>query len=134
MKLFDTTFSLIERAMDLRMRRHSVLSGNIANSETPNYRARELDFSGELDRMMNKGDSNELATTNPRHMDLTGGEKAHVVYDDSGAVGSDGNNVDLDLSVGKISENAHRFTTTADFLDMKLRIIRFAARGGRGGI
>ncbi len=134
MKIFDTTFSVIERAMDLRTRRHGVLAGNIANSETPNFRAREVDFAGELDRMLTNGPKSEVAKTNPKHMDLTANEASHIVFDDSGAVGGDGNNVDLDLALGKISDNGRRYTAAANYLNMKLRVIRFAASGGRGGV
>ncbi|MCB0345910.1 MAG: flagellar basal body rod protein FlgB [Bdellovibrionales bacterium] len=134
MKIFDSTFSMIERAMDLRTRRHAVLASDIANSETPGYRAREVDFAGELNRMMTNGTQSEVAQTNPKHMDLSLNEASHIVFDDTGAVGGDGNNVDLDIALGKISDNGRRYSAATNYLNMKLRLIRFAASGGRGGV
>jgi len=73
-----------------------------------------------------------LNKTNPKHMDLSSAQGAHVVLDHSMAVGADGNNVDLDRTVGRLSTNASAYTGTATLLQMKLRILRMAARG-RGG-
>ena len=57
MKLFDKTFDVLEKSMDLHFKRHSVLASNVANSETPGYKAREIDFAGELERAL--GESKE---------------------------------------------------------------------------
>ena len=132
MKLFDNSFTTLEKALDLRFKRHAVLSSNVANSETPNYRARELDFSGELTRVMTGDSTSPLERTNSQHMDIEGADQAHIIYDNSGAMGSDGNNVDLDLAMGKIGENSGAFETTANYLLLKLRTIRAAARGAGG--
>ena len=131
MKLFDNTFDAIEKKMDLHLRRHAVLSSNLANADTPNYTARDVDFAGELQKAL--GHSEEpLKKTDPRHMDLSASSGAHVVLDNTMPVGADGNNVDLDKTVGRISANARGYTGAATLLQMKLRILRMAARG-RGG-
>src|SRR5262245_24580997 len=115
MKLFNNTFDLIERSMDLNFRRHALLSSNIANSETPGYRARELDFAGELQKVL--GESQDpVMKTDPRHMDLASGSMSHVVMDDSGAMGADGNNVDLDISMGKLADNSRQYSNAANWL------------------
>ncbi|MCB0359639.1 MAG: flagellar basal body rod protein FlgB [Bdellovibrionales bacterium] len=132
-KLFDTTFGLLERAMDLRLRRHQVLSSNVANAETPNFRARELDFAGELRRMIGE-DGKGLMKTDPKHMDLGGQNSAHVVLDNTAPMGADGNNVDLDLAMGKLSDNSQAYESAGEYMTMKLRMIRLAASGGRGGV
>lgn len=133
-KIFDNTFNMIEKALDVRLKRHQVISGNVANSDTPNFTAREYDFSGTLERMMSQGDRNELARTHQTHMDVNTNRTPHVAYDNSGAVGSDGNNVDLDIQMGKLSANSRAYTAATNYLNMKLRLIRFAANGGRGGV
>lgn len=132
MKLFNNTFEVIERSMDLRFRRHALLSSNIANSETPGYRARELDFAGELEHVLGQTSSEEVQKTDTRHMDLATGSVSHVVMDDSGAMGADGNNVDLDISMGKMAENARAYQNAANWLGVQLRLIKTAARGRAG--
>lgn len=132
MEIFDKTFSALEKKMDLHFRRHVTLAGNIANSETPNFRAREVDFAGELEKAL--GEKKEvLVKTHPQHMDLSSHEGAHVVFDNSTPVGADGNNVDLDIATGKLSSNAREYSGAANLMMIKLRILRMAAMG-RGGI
>lgn len=132
MKLFNETFDVIERSMDLRFRRHALISSNVANSETPGYRARELDFAGELQHLLGQGQET-VTMTDSRHMDLSSGSVSHVTYDNSGAMGADGNNVDLDMSMGKMSENARAYQNAANWLGVQLRMIKAAARGRTGG-
>ena len=130
MNLFDDNgFKVIERTVDLRMKRHALLTSNISTSETPGYKARELDFANELQKIMGDSTTTSLAKTNSGHMDIGAEQAAHVIVDNSGAVGNDGNNVDIDISVGKMSENATAFNQAVNFLTMKLRILRDAASG-----
>lgn len=131
MKLFDNTFSAIQRSMDLEFKRHVLLTGNVANAETPNYKARELDFAGELQDAMGTKD-HVMTTTNSMHMDLSGADQAHITLDNSGAIKSDGNNVDLDVEMGKISSNARGYQNSTTLLSLKLSLLR-AATQVRGG-
>lgn len=132
MKLFDTTFSAIQNAMDLEFKRHAILTSNVANAETPGYRARELDFAGELQAALGSKDS-EMVKTSPQHMDLGGDNlAAHITFDDSGTIKSDGNNVDLELEMGKISSNARGYQNATTLMSMKLALLR-AATQSRGG-
>ena len=131
MKLFNNTFDILERSMDVRFKRHSLLSSNVANSETPGYKARELDFAGELERVLGSGPQT-LEKTNPGHLDLSSGSMAHVVLDETGAVGADGNNVDLDIAMGKLSDNARGYQSAAGWLGVEMRLLKNIARG-RGG-
>ena len=66
-KLFDTPCDVLQLSMELHLKRHAVLTSNIANNETPNYRARELDFSGELKRALGT-ETSTLQKTNPQHL------------------------------------------------------------------
>lgn len=129
MKIFDDTFIGLEKSLDLRFKRHVLLASNVANSETPNYRARELDFSGQLEKALGQN-SEELLKTNSKHLDVTASEGEHIVYDNSGTMGSDGNNVDLDIMMGKISSNARGYEGSVNLLSQKLKLIRTFIRKG----
>ena len=132
MKIFGPTLSGIEKAMDLRFERHAILASNAANSETPNYKARELDFGGQLAKAF--GDTtltSPIEKTNSRHMDLTLSEHERIVFDNTTQVGADGNNVDLDISMGKISANARAYESAAGLVSQQFRFIKqFIRRGG----
>ncbi len=131
MKIFDNTMHGLERSMDLRFKRHAVLVSDAANSETPKFHARELDFAGQLEKALNKNPTNEVALTNPKHMDLSSLAGEHIVFDNSGAMGADGNNVDLDITMGKISDNAGAYHSAAGLISQKFRFMKqFIRRGG----
>ena len=129
MKLFNNTMEAIERTMDVRIRRHTLLTSNVANSETPNYRARDMDFGAELEKILNKRPEDALETTSPKHMDTAKLSESHVILDNEGAMGADGNNVDLDLAMGKLSENSRAYQNAVNLLGVELRLIKNAARG-----
>jgi flagellar basal-body rod protein FlgB len=132
MKLFDSTFSAIEKKLDLTLRRHTLLSGNVANNETPNYRARDVSFSNEIAKAFGSAQK-DLRMTNQRHMDTSSLSGAHVYLDNSMAVGADGNNVDLDIQMGKLSDNSRQYSGALNLLTVKLKMLKSAATGGRGG-
>ena len=128
-KLFDRTVPALQRTMDLTYKRNQAIASNIANAETPQYRAIDIDFAGELKKafkMDSAGD--ELAKTNPGHMDLSGSSQAHFVSDYSGVTRSDGNNVDLDIQMGKMVRNSGKYSLSASLVRKKLQMLRIAIR------
>jgi len=131
MKLTDPIMMALQRSLDLSVKRHALLSGNTANLETPGYVARDLDFGAELKRKLENG-SEALKATNSRHMQPSRSSASHIVLDYSTPVGADGNNVDLDVNMGKISLNSGQYEDAANLLSMKMRILRNAVRGTGG--
>jgi flagellar basal-body rod protein FlgB len=132
MKLFnDKNFNAIEQALTMKFQRHAVLTGNVANANTPRYRSRDVDFGNELERIYAQKDDG-FKKTHPNHMDVSGSGDSRIIYDNSGAVRADGNNVDIDQAMGKLSANARSYESMATLLSMKLRVFRQIARGGGG--
>lgn len=132
LKIFDKSFDALERKMDLAMKRHLVLSSNIANAETPNYRAREVDFAGALQQALGDDSKNAISTTNRNHIGMNGSGIDHVIFDNSAPMGADGNNVDLDIAMGKASNNARLYENSVNLLQMKLRLLRMATAAQPG--
>jgi flagellar basal-body rod protein FlgB len=116
-------------ALDLYAARHRVLTENIANAETPGYRARDLDFQTALLRAFTPP---EAPSGN-----LIGGERndeesaAQVVVDREAAVKVDGNSVDLDTQMARLSENAFRITALSRMLARQYDALKSAIDGGR---
>jgi len=132
MKLFvnsfvDPTIRGLEKAMDLQFRRNEAIASNIANAETPQYRASELNFAGELDRAFNKNTGN-IKMTNQKHMDLSANSGAHLEEDYSGATKPDGNNVDIDIQMGRLALTSGKYAGAARMLRKKLGMLKFAIR------
>ncbi|RMG40487.1 MAG: flagellar basal body rod protein FlgB [Candidatus Dadabacteria bacterium] len=126
-KLFDKTIPGLGKALDLQLRRSEAIISNIANTETPGYRAVDLNFGSELKRAFDRQES-VLKKTNPRHMDLSTESSAHLMPDLTGATKPDGNNVDLDIQLGKLNQTAGKYSIAARLVQKKLRIMRTAIR------
>ncbi|MCB9030576.1 MAG: flagellar basal body rod protein FlgB [Deltaproteobacteria bacterium] len=127
-KIFDKTVPGLHKAMDLAWKRNNAIASNIANAETPQYRAMDLNFAGELEKAFSGDSSNNLMMTNSKHMELKSEGKSFLEEDLSGATKPDGNNVDLDIQMGKLMKNSGEFNTAASILRKKLRMTRMAIR------
>ena len=125
--IYDKTFPGLEKALDLQWRRNEAITSNIANAETPGYRATDLNFAGELERAFGKSTS-ALTATNPKHMDINGEGEAHLVADFKGATKPDGNNVDVDIEMGRLAQNSGKYSITANLLRKKLQDLKEAIR------
>lgn len=118
-KLLGSTIKGLERMLDLSWRRGQAISANIANAETPQYRAVDLDFSKALDEAFG-AKTGELNKTNPLHQDLSANGDARLISDLSGATKMDGNNVDLDLQMGRLAYNTMAYNRAASLTQKKL--------------
>ena len=127
--MFDRTVTGLGKAMDLTWKRNQALTSNIANAETPLYRAVDVSFAKELDTAFGHIDST-VARTDSRHLDLSSNTSAHTVADESGATKPDGNNVDVDLQMGRLAQNAGDYMNAAKLIRRQLGLIRTAIRTG----
>ena len=66
--LFNSQIGLVGRVLDMQLQRHNVISGNLANIDTPNYKPRELEFEKELQEAMGLDQRGRMSLTNQAHM------------------------------------------------------------------
>lgn len=131
-RFFTGTVTGLQKTLDLTWRRNEAIVSNIANAETPQYRAVDVNFAGELDRAFKAGSGGQLSKTDSRHLDLSSQSEAHLIPDLSGPTKPDGNNVDIDIQMGQLSHNYGEYSMATDLLRKKLQFIKFAIReGGR---
>ncbi len=111
----------LERLVRQSSLRHRVLASNIANVDTPNYRAKDVKFGEVL------GGEMRLATTNEKHIAAAAGgsASAQTTADDS-QPWADENNVEMDAEVAKMTENAMFFQTAVTLLGKKIQMIKNA--------
>jgi flagellar basal-body rod protein FlgB len=124
-KVFDATVPGLAKAMDLTWRRHEAITSNIANAETPMYRAVDVKFESELAQAF-KAETSSMARTHSKHMNATGSGTAHVVEDQSVATKADGNNVDIDIQMGRLAYNSSQFSIATNLMRKKLGVLRKA--------
>jgi flagellar basal-body rod protein FlgB len=120
--LFGDTYALIEKTMDLRSQRHTVISSNIANAETPNYKAGKVDFEDELRRAVPQKNEMNLKTTNGNHISLTtdiNDIKPQVVLETTDNLRADENTVDLDKEFVSLSKNKLMYDVSAEIITRK---------------
>jgi flagellar basal-body rod protein FlgB len=130
MSLIERAFSIHDDAMMMRSQRSSILAANIANADTPNYKARDMDFQQMMQQLENPDSSIQLQTTNSRHMSLqSSGQQAYIKYRNPLNPSLDGNTVDMHAEQARFSQNALQYQTSLTMLNSKIRGLQLAIRG-----
>lgn len=121
----DDALRFHQVALSLRESRQQLLASNIANADTPNYKARDVDFASALRNAL-AGTSTALPVvqTSPMHLSgETGGSimGAPVMYRRPAQPSADGNTVDMDVERAQFADNALRYEASVKFVSDKLR-------------
>lgn len=116
-------------ALKFREQRNDVLSTNMANADTPNYKARDVDFSSAL-----RGAANaqlRMAKTSAAHTDglTTSTLGTDLKYRVPTQPTLDGNTVDTDVEQAAFAENAVEYRAALTFLNGQIRTLQLAIRG-----
>lgn len=122
-------FAHHEQALKFRELRNEVLASNIANADTPNYKARDIEFGSALKNAQSGMLS--LQKTSTRHLSSGNANSvgATVKYRVPTQPSLDGNTVQTDVEQAAFAENAVQYRTSLTFLDGQIRGIRYALRG-----
>lgn len=122
-------FGTHESMLDLRAKRTAILASNLANADTPGYKAKDIDFKQVLeDRLM--GTKAQLQTTHAGHIDISDElDDFSLLYRTPTQPSLDGNTVDTQVENAKYSENTIRYLASLRFLDGKIKSLSSAIRG-----
>jgi flagellar basal-body rod protein FlgB len=122
-------FAQHEQAVKFRALRNEVLSSNIANADTPNYKARDIDFKSVLKGT--QGSQLPMAKTSQMHRDAwtTNRTGAVIQYRMPMQPTLDGNTVETDVEQAKFAENAVMYRASLSFLNGQINGLRYALRG-----
>ncbi|MCL5042338.1 MAG: flagellar basal body rod protein FlgB [Gammaproteobacteria bacterium] len=129
---FDRALGIHEQALKFRAERASVLANNLANADTPNFKARDLDFQSVLAAQQSGADSSFRADrTHARHMPAEGfiDQAAALRFRTPNQPAIDGNTVDTQVEQAKFAENAIDFQASFTFLNGKFKGLMTALRG-----
>jgi flagellar basal-body rod protein FlgB len=133
--LFKGTLPLLEKALDLRSLKHNVTVSNIANKDTPDYKAFDLVVEEELEKVM--GSEKELGLRKSRRGHLPGrtigGGAVTLGIDNTSqhAFKRDGNTVNIDKEMAKLSENNLMYDALAQIISRKFRGLKDVIQGGK---
>jgi flagellar basal-body rod protein FlgB len=126
---FDEMFGIHERALVLRSQRAEVLAANLANADTPGYKARDFDFKALLNNEINS--ATRLSTTDSRHIqpELGPVPPSQLLYRTPLQPSLDGNTVDTEREHVAYSSNAVEYQASLSFINSKISGIRKAIKG-----
>ena len=114
-------------SLALRSKRNEILASNIANSATPNFKAKDLDFDMMLESKLGFG---KVRTADKRHFDLAfGPNEEGIKFRQNVTPSKDGNTVELHVEQMQFSENVMRYQTSLEFLNRKISGLMSAIKG-----
>lgn len=125
----DDAMGFQARALNLRSYRQQLLASNVANGDTPGYKAVDFDFSSALKNASQAAEP--LAATAPGHIAGAGPAPAGVQVQYRGAMqpSIDGNSVDMDVERAQFVDNAVRYEAALRFLNDQIRTLASAIKG-----
>ena len=128
----EASLQFHQQALGLRQQRHQILASNIANADTPNYKARDLDFASVLEAQQSgEGKSVRMARTHAAHLQMEGfiDQAAGLRYRTPHQPSIDGNTVEVQAEQARYTENAIDFQASFTFLNGKFKGLMTALRG-----
>jgi flagellar basal-body rod protein FlgB len=136
-KLFGGTIKVVERALDVRARNHSVIASNISNADTPNYKAFHLQVDKAMEKFAANSNRLNLRCTQPAHLPFQSGpdfrQSIQVDNRKSFTLRGDGNTVDMDREMADLGENSLMYNAAAQIIQKKFQTLKSAIQGGDGG-
>ena len=130
MATLEQSISVFSQALNLRTQRHQVLASNIANADTPYYKARDFKFETAMQNAMAgrmEAGAIALAKTSSGH--ISGGSgtgPAQLQFRKETQSAVDGNTVDMDVERSQIAENAMQYQILTQLISDKFKGIRSA--------
>jgi len=128
----DAYLGVHAKALPLHSKRTEVIAANIANADTPGYRARDIDFKAALAAASNAQSAGNMKTTQTRHIStaaVNGSHAGELKYRTPLAPTLDGNTVDTQLEQASFAQNSVRYQATLSFLSSKFRGLMTALTG-----
>lgn len=128
----DNALRFHQTALNLRADRQELIAGNMANADTPNYKARDIDFGSALSGALlgRAGKPIALSTTASRHLNASGTSTfPQQMYRTETQSSVDGNTVNMDAERAAFAENSVQYEASITFINGLLRTMQQAVSG-----
>lgn len=131
MKLFSGTISTLENALNYSSTKQKVISQNISNADTPNYKAKNASFRNELQNAV--GNSMETRRSDVRHFDFKGQSSNGIAIttNQNTSYNNNGNNVDIDKEMADLATNQIYYNALIERISGKFQTLQSVIRGGK---
>ena len=129
MTLFSGTISTLEQALNYASTKQKVISNNIANVDTPNFKAQDVSFKQVLNEKL---ESLTVNRTDRRHFDFSMKNNTSTnIYTNNVSYNNSGNSVDIDKEMSNLVTNQIYYNAVTERLSSKFQSIQNVVRGGR---
>jgi len=128
----DDELRFNQTALSLRASRQELIASNIANADTPNYKAKDIDFASAMQGALAGSPARlQVATTAAGHLsgDNQGVPGAPLLYRTAAQPSADGNTVDMDVERAQFADNALRYEASVKFISDDIKAILSAIQG-----
>lgn len=126
---FENSLGIHDNALLVRSDRSSILANNLANNDTPGFKARDIDFQAILRGEVARMESLKMNETNARHIPGRQSEGWQKLYRHPLQPAIDGNTVEENVENKEFTENALAYNSSFEFLNRKFTGLRGAIRG-----
>jgi len=132
---FDPVIGALNTSLNLREVNQNVISSNIANDETPGYKAKRVDFEGAFREALGRSNHISVETTDAGHRapHETDPVNPEIFDDPNGVESMDGNTVNRSDENVRMAENQILYEASVDLMRKKLGMLKYAATDGGGG-
>ncbi|SJZ53025.1 flagellar basal body rod protein FlgB [Garciella nitratireducens] len=128
----DMTYGLLKNALGASQLRQETIANNIANINTPNYKASRVIFEEELQRVLQRGGSIGLKATHFNHIGISKQTvEPKIIKDTAASMRNDGNNVDIDLEMANLAANQLLYNALIQQSNGKISTLRYIIHEGR---
>ena len=130
--IFDRLHYGLSNVLELRQKQHSLTIANIANADTPHYKAKYIRFDSLLEDAI--GNASTMRRTHDKHVSGLHGttQDPAVTTLDAAPWVLDGNSVSLEREMVRLKENSLMFRSVTKGISKRLSLLRFAASNGKG--
>jgi flagellar basal-body rod protein FlgB len=124
---YDKIPLMLAKALDYTSKANDVITSNIANSETPGYKRKEVSFQSVLNSYIDDLDM----VDSKADVSINGDYEPDIYEVTTGKTKRDGNNVDMDSEMVKMAENQLKFYSAIQLFSKKHDMLIYAIREGR---
>lgn len=122
--------NVLQKGLDASSMRQKVLTNNVANIDTPNFKRSDVDFQAVLGAVLGeKSGDLSMKLTSPKH--ITGfadGSGSGIVTDQATSFRNDGNNVDVDREMSNVAENGLYYNSLTRAISSQLGLLRMVIK------
>jgi flagellar basal-body rod protein FlgB len=126
----DKTLKALTTALNFREMRQELISSNVANANTPGFKAKKMDFEEALARALDVDGQMQMNVLDGRHHNVGNGGFNNLepeIYDDpNGVVSENGNTVDVEAEMARMAENKLMYDALVQLINKKMGIMKYA--------